>query len=168
MKNVVLNNNLNLTIPEGFTEITAAEAQEMNVGTGPAPMWNIMNSEDHTVVTASWFKGGWIMSHFYNAKDMAKTLLNKCKPNMKVESPYACTYSDIKETSLDGNKAYAYTCSYRALTKDAEMVDMVRETVVVKAQDVFYVFQAVRRDTRNAMAEESILEVYDSVQFAAA
>ena len=128
---------------------------------------NLTNPEDNTVITASRFKGGWIMSHFYNANAVAKKLLNSCKPNMKVESPYACTYSDISETTLDGNKAYTFSCTYRALTKDAEMMDMIRETVVVKVNDVFYVFQSVSRDESNAKNIESIHEVYDSVLFAA-
>ncbi len=138
MKNIELNNIIKLTNPEEYTEITASQ-----------------------------FKGGWVVSHIYNARNMAKTLLNNCKPNMKVESPYACTYSDISETTLDGNKAYTFSCTYRALTKDAEMMDMVRETVVVKINNVFYVFQSVRRDESNAKNIESIHEVYDSVLFAA-
>lgn len=97
-----------------------------------------------------------------------KTLLNNCRPKMKVESPYACTYSDIGETTLDGNKAYTFSCTYRALTKDAEMVDMVRETVVIKVNDVFYVFRSVCRNEMKARGVDSFHEAYNSVQFAAA
>ena len=168
MKNVVLNNDMNLTIPEGFTEITADEVQEMTACKGPAPMWDIINREEHTLITASWIKSGWILSHLYIAKDMAKSLLIRYKSGMKVESPYACTYSDISETTLAGNKAYSYSCTYRALTKEAEMVDMIRETVVVKIKDIFYVFQSVCRDEMKAKGVESFHKVYDSVQFAAA
>ena len=168
MKNAVINEKMNLMIPEGFTEITAAEAQKMNSCKGPAPMWNIYNRDENMLITASWFRSGWIQSHLFDARDMAKSLMNRYKSGMKVESPYACSYSDISETTLDGNKAYKYSCTYRAFTGEGELMDMIRETVVVKIKDVFYVFQTV---CRNAMKDEgvnSFYEVYDSVQFAAA
>ncbi len=168
MKNVVVNNDMNLMIPEGFAEISRADAEAMTVCKGPAPMWNIFNEEEHVLITASWIKAGWIVSHLYNAKDMAKSLLNQYKSGLKVESPYACTYSDISETTLDGNKAYTYSCTYRALTKSGKMMDMIRETVVVKIKDVFYVFQSVCRNELKEAGVESFHMVYDSVQFAAA
>ena len=129
---------------------------------------NLTNPEAHTEITAGWFKGGRIMSHFYNAKDVAKTLLKNSKPNMKVESPYACTYSDISETTLDGNKAYTFSCTYRALTPDAEMVDMIRETIVVKVNNIFYVFRSACSRETKAQDVPSFQEIYDSVQFAMA
>ena len=129
---------------------------------------NLTNPEDNTVISASQFKGGWIVSHFYNAKDVAKNLLNSCRPKMKVESPYACTYSDIHETTLDGNKAYAFSCTYRAYTQNAGMMDMIRETVVVKVKDVFYVLQSVCRNEMKAKEAHSCNEIFDSVQFAMA
>ena len=76
MKNVVLNDMMNLTIPEGFTEITAEEVQKMTLCKGPAPMWNIINRDEHMLITASWFKSGWIVSHLFNAKDMVKSIRN--------------------------------------------------------------------------------------------
>ena len=168
MNTVLLNEEMSLTIPEGFAEITAAEVQEMTACKGQAPMWNIINKEEHMLITASWFKRGWIVSHMYNAKDMAKAIMNRYKSGLKVESPYACTYSDISETTMDGNKAYTYSCTYRAFTKEGELVDMIRETVVVKIKDVFYVFQSVCRDEQKAKGVESFHEIYDSVQFAVA
>ena len=168
MKNVVLNDMMNLMIPEGFTEITAAEVQEMTLCKGPAPMWNIINGDEHMLITASWVKGGWILSHLFNAKDMTKSILNNYKSGMKEKSRYAGTYSDISETTLDGHKAYTYSCTYKAFTKDGELVDMIRETVVVKIKDVFYVFQSVCRDEMKEEGINSFHEVYDSVQFAEA
>ena len=168
MKNVVVNDTLNLAIPEGFTEITPAEVKAMTYGHGPAPKWNIINRDEHMLITANWFKGGWIKSHLISAKDMAKHILNKNKSGLKVESPYACTYSDISETTLDGNQAYTYSCTYRAFSRDGVLVNMIRETVVVKIKDLFYVFQSVCRDEMKGKGVDSFHEVYDSVQFAAA
>jgi hypothetical protein len=71
------------------------------------------------LITASWFRSGWIQSHLFDARDMAKSLMNRYKSGMKVESPYACSYSDISETTLDGNKAYKYyTVPTQAFTMD--------------------------------------------------
>ncbi len=169
MKQVVLNNDMNLTIPEGFSEITAAEVQAMTACNGPAPMWNIMNKDAHILITASWVKTGWIMSHLLNAKDMAKSLRNKYSSKLNVESVYGCHYGDIHETTLDGNKAFAFSCTYRAYSKEeSAIVDMIRETVVTKIGDVFYVFQSVCRDALKENGFHSFHEVYDSVQFAAA
>ena len=169
MKNVVLNNDMNLTIPEGFTEITGAEVQEMSACKGPAPMWNIINKDEHVLITASWVKTGWIVSHMLSAKDMAKSLRNKYRSKLNVESVYGCTYGDIYETTLDGNKAYAYSCTYKAYSKEeGAIVDMIRETVVVKIGSVFYVFQSVCRDSMKDAGITSFHQVYDSVQFAAA
>ena len=168
MKNVVLNEKMNLTIPEGFTEITAEEVKEMTLCKGPAPLWNIINKDEHMLITASWFKSGWIISHLFNAKDMTKSILNKYKSGMKEKSRFGGTYSEITETTLDGNKAYTYSCKYRAMTREGELVDMIRETVVVKIKDVFYIFQSVCRDATKVQGIRSFHEVYDSVQFAAA
>ena len=166
MKNTVLNEKMNLTIPEGFTEITPEEVQAMTLCKGPAPMWNIINRDEHTLITASWFKAGWIMSRLFSAKDMTKSILNNYKSGMKEKSMFGGTYSDITETTLDGNKAYTYSCSYRAFTKDGELLDMIRETVVVKIKDVFYIFQSVCQDATKEQGLSSFHEVYDSVQFA--
>ena len=94
--------------------------------------------------------------------------MNRYKSGMKVESPYACTYSDISETTLDGNKAYTYSCTYKAFTRDGELKDMLLETVVVKIKDVYYVFQSVCHNTMKTQGVNTFHEVYDSVQFAAA
>ena len=168
MMNVVLNENMNLTIPEGFTEITAAEVQEMTSCKGPAPMWNIINRNEHMLITASWFKSGWIMSHLFSAKDMTKSMMNRYKFGMKEKSSFAGTYSGIGETTLDGNKAYTYSCAYKATTPDGEMVDMIRETVVVKIKNEFYVFQSLCREAMKEEGVKTFHEVYDSVRFAAA
>ena len=168
MKNVVLNDMMNLTIPEGFTEISQEEVREMTACNGPAPMWNIINRDEHMLITASWFKRGWIMSHLFSARDVTKSILHSYKSGMKEKTVYGGTYSDISETTMDGNKAYTYSCTYRALTKDGEMVDMIRETVVVKIKNVFFVFQSLCRDTMKTKGVSTFHEVYDSVQFAAA
>jgi hypothetical protein len=168
MKNIVLNNMMNLEVPEGFAEITAEEVQEMTLCKGPAPMWNVINRDEHMLITASWFKPNRIVSFLFNARDMAKAVLNNYKSGLEVESPYAGTYSDICETTVDGNKAYTFSCTYRAFTKDGELMDMIRETVVVKIKDVFYVFQSVCRNEMKDEGIRSFHKVYDSVQFAAA
>ena len=168
MRNKVFNESMNLTIPEGFTDITAAEVQEMMLCKGPAPMWNIINRDEHMLITASWFRSGWIYSHLFGARDLAKSLMNRYKSGMKVESPYACTYSKISETTLDGNKAYTYSCTYKAFTRDGELKDMIRETVVVKIKDVYYVFQSVCQNAKITQGVNTFHDVYDSVQFAAA
>ena len=168
MKNVVLNNDINLTIPEGFVEVSGAEVQEMGVCKGPAPMWSMTNKEEHMLITASWMKFGWLTSRMINAKDMAKAIRNKYNSKLKVKSMFGCTYGDIFETSLDGHKAYAFPCIYRAFTKDGELVDMVHDTMVVKIGDMFYVFQAFYRDALKDRSLSTVHEVYESVQFAAA
>ena len=50
MKNTVLNETMNLTIPEGFTEITQEEVQAMTMCKGPAPMWNITYTDHRQLV----------------------------------------------------------------------------------------------------------------------
>ena len=165
MNTVLLNEEMSLTIPEGFAEITAAEVQEMTACKGQAPMWNIMNRDAHILISASWVKTGWIVSHLLNAKDMVKSIRSRYKA--KEASAFGGTYSDINETTMDGQKAYSYTCSYRGRTKEGEMLDMIRETVVVKIGKVFYVFQSVCRDELKEEGIASFHEVYDSVQFAA-
>ena len=100
---------------------------------------------------------------------MAKSLRNKYSSKLNVESVYGCHYGDIYETTLDGNKAFAFSCTYRAYSKEENaIVDMIRETVVTKIGDVFYVFQSVCRDALKENGFHSFHEVYDSVQFAAA
>ena len=98
---------------------------------------------------------------------MAKSLLNSCRSGLKVESPYACTYSEISETAMNGHKAYTYSCSFRAFS-NGEMTDMIRETVVAKINNVFYVFQSVSRNAEGAKVADFFYAVDDAFQFAAA
>lgn len=125
-----------------------------------------MNKDEHILITASWVKTGWLMSHLLNAKDMVKSIRNGYKS--KEAAAYGGTYSDITETTLDGKKAYSYSASYRAKTMEGEMKEMIRETVVVKIGNVFYIFQSVCRDELKEKGIETFREVYDSVQFAEA
>ena len=166
MKNIVLNGEMNIAIPEGFNEISAAEVQEMTACKGQAPMYNIMNKEDHILITVSWVRTGWILSHLLNAKDMVKSIRNNYKA--QEQARFGGTYSDITETVLGGQKAYKYSCAYRATTRDGETLDMIRETLVVKIGSVFYVFQSVCRDASKEKGFKAFHEVYDSVQFQAA
>ena len=166
MKKMVLNDEMNITIPEGFAELSASEVQEMTACEGQAPMFNIMNREDHILITASWVRTGWLVSHLLSAKDMVKSIRSRYKA--QEAKTFGGVYSDITEISLDGKKAYMYSCTYRATTKEGETVDMLRETVVVKIGSVFYVLQSVCREASKEKGIESFHEVYDSIQFAAA
>lgn len=166
MNQVFLNNEMKLTIPEGFEEISPEEVQAMTACKGQAPMWNIINREDHILISASWVKAGWLVSHLLSAKDMVKSIRNRYR-SMEA-SAFGGTYSDITETTLDGRKAYMYSCAYRTATKEGEMLEMIRETVVVKIGSVFYVFQSVCRDGLKDKGFEAFHKVYDSVQFAVA
>ena len=165
MNKVVLNNEMSVMIPEGFSELSAEEVQKMTACKSRAPMWNIMNKDEHILISASWVRTGWFMSHLLDAKDMVKTIRDKYKSQ---EKAFGATYGDITETTLDGQRAYSYSCSYCGKNEEGVMMDMIRETVVVKIGKVFYVFQSVCRDALKEKGIETFHEVYDSVQFAAA
>lgn len=168
MNKVITIDNMNITIPEGYTEITGEEAEKIIVCNGPAPMWSIYNAEKNVLLTASRIRAGLFTSIFINAKDMANSIRKKYVSGLRIESVYGNTYSDVRETCVDGNKAYTYSCTYRAISKDYEMVDMIRDTFVVKINDVFYLFEAIRNAAEVIPGANTTPVVYDSIQFAAA
>ncbi|MCR4839421.1 MAG: hypothetical protein K5897_10905 [Eubacterium sp.] len=165
MKNVVLNERMNLTIPDGFKDLSRAEVQEMTVCRGQAPMWNILNEEDHVLISASWVKSGWLASKLLNAKDMINSILKRTKATANEHPELGYTFSKVEEITLAGKKAYTYTCTYTSSTKEGEKVDMIGEALVVKVENTFYIFQSCYREALKDQGVKELHEVYDSVRF---
>ncbi len=165
MNNLVLNNNMNVTVPEGFKEISKEEVQAMTACGGQAPMWNILNEEDHVLISASWVKAGWLASHILNSKDMANNIQKRTKATTNNHPELGYSFTRVQETNLGGNKAYAYTCTYTATNKEGEKVNMVGETAVLKFGNTFYVFQSCYREALKDKGVKALQEIYASIRF---
>ena len=72
MEKILLNDEMNITIPEGFRVLTEAEIREMNYENNP-PQFCMRNEEKHIVFAAAFKKTNMLFTAILSAKEVAGT-----------------------------------------------------------------------------------------------
>ena len=149
MEETILNKELALTVPEGFTLMSKEEMAQNATSYGP-PKWAVKDPDRHMILSVAW-KKSLFASLLVSARETAQNVegrLHKMMEQMGYERRQFVT------ADIDGLESHGIRYSY-----DTPSTRMTAQTLVVKKGSTFYYVHCYMRDT---LLDES-LPVLDEV-----
>ena len=140
---MLLNQELNLTVPEGFRELTGEERSKLNFiedGEGCC----LQDAGRHIMISVGWKKIGAFAGLILNTGDVAKRMESSIRNAMK-----SFHFRDEEKVELSPGGKTAEGIHY---VYDAQSVEMTGESCVVKINKTLYYFNFY---TRKALQKEN-------------
>lgn len=149
MNNVQVNNELNLTYPDGFKEM--GEAELIKYFGKPDNRWGAYHADDHIILSVGWKKAG--LSS--NTEGVLFELESRMKRNL-------LNYQQIHafQTKVASKKAHGVRFEYRV--NDARL-NQVCDLIVFKSKKVFYSVWFITRKFNAAESRRAFEEVLNSI-----
>lgn len=151
MNTVKINNEINLTYPDGFKEMGDEELTKY-FGS-PANRWGVYNADEHILLSVGWMKAGFLadpeMALFKMESSMRRSLLNY----QKVTS---------FKTKVASKKPNAYGVRFEYRVNDARMVQ-VCDLIVFKAKNKFYTVHYITRKLNAGASRLAFKDVLESI-----
>ena len=152
MNNVKINNELNLTYPDGFF-VMDEEALTKYFRT-PQDRWGVYNEAEHIILSVSWKKAG-ILSFFHDAESVLIDIEGRMRRRL-------LNYQRVTEYKMNiaKNKAYGVRFEYRV--NDARIVH-VGDLISFKYKNKYYLIHYITRKENAGSARESFKATLDSI-----
>lgn len=144
MEKATLNNELDITFPEGF-HVMDKEEMEKHKYVGEAPGWCITDPERHIVVSVSWKKINGLAARLLNTKDIAKRMETGIRAAM---SQYGYKFEEFISLKPGGKNADGYRYSYTV-----QETGMSGQSLCIKNGSTFYYVHCYYR---TLLKEESL------------
>ena len=136
MEPVVLNNELNLNLPDGFRVLSEEERKAMPVIDEP-PAWCARSEERHLVIVAYWKKIGGLSALLINEKDIIRHVEQAVSKPM---AQYGYHLENWESILIGDRKAQGICYSYQV-----EGIGMTADSFVVKSRRTLYYLHAYSR-----------------------
>lgn len=152
MLNVQINNEVNLTYPDGFNVMNEEELTRY-FGT-PADRWGAYQADDHIILSVKWTKAGF-----------KRTLTDAESFMIEVESGLMrnlVNYQRVTDYKLKIGKKKAYGIRFTYRVKDSVSIH-VSDVVVFKHKKYFYTVYYVTRKKNAASSRPAFQEVLNSI-----
>ena len=140
---MLLNNELEITLPDGFHILTEEELAGMNFSDGK-PDLCISDPERHIIISIAWRKSGFA-AHLLSAKDVIGKMESGIRKSME---PYGYSLETFLTEDMNGTPAEGFRYEY-----EAQGISMIGETFSVRKGKVFYYIHCY---LRKALREESL------------
>ena len=152
MNNVIINNELNLTYPDGFHEMSEEELTKYF--STPADRWGVFNSDEFILLSVKWTKAGFKRT-FTDAESYMIELEAILRRRL-------VNYQRLLEfkTKVGGKKAQGIRFEYRV--KDSVRIH-VGDLITFKYKKYFYSILYLTRKKNAAAARPAFQEVLNSV-----
>ncbi|MBQ6263945.1 MAG: hypothetical protein IJK60_00660 [Clostridia bacterium] len=150
MKTVTINNELKITYPDGFVEKTEKEKSGMNFY-GSIPDLCINDPEKHITVSIAYKKYGALAAALSNRKGVVKSMSKKTAALMKE--------FNFRPNGFITQKAGAFTADGYGYSYDAQGINMLGRSFVVKSGRTFYYIHCYYRKE----LEEESLKIIDGI-----
>ena len=154
MGTALLNNELKLTCPEGFREMSKEELSGYNFYS-EAPGWCVNDADRHIMVSVSWKQVPGLFAKMLKVKDVAKSMEGQMAQAMK-----AFQYKLVEFTARTPGGKEAEGFHYDYTVQDTGMSG---ESLCVKNRNTFYYLHFYYR---TALKEESMAVVDEILQSA--
>ena len=153
MKNARINNEIDLSYPESFADMSAEELTRY-FGS-PDNRWGVYDAEDHIVLSV-----GWTKAKFLQKLTDAESVLIGIEGRLRRRLLNYQRISSYKY-EISKNKANGIRFEYRS--NDSVMVQ-VADLVVFKYKGKFYAVYYITRKTNAASTRPAFQEVLNSVK----
>ena len=152
MNTARINNELNLTYPDGFSEM--GEEELIKYFSTPENRWGVYNAAEHIILSVSWTKAG-----FFSFLADAESVLIGIEGRMRKNLLNYQRVTDYK-MPIAKNKAYGIRFEYRV--NDARLVQ-VGDIITFKVKNKFYVIHYITRKENAGSAREAFKATLDSI-----
>ncbi len=130
MKQILLNDKLSLTYPDGFDTPSLEEIEKLQfLNKGPGEI--LSDPERHLLATAAYRTISGLQAMLLNINDIGK---KDAKLIADAMAKYSCRMGEVQSTTVAGEKAISYSYHYTA-----EDVEMFGESIEMKnGKDIYY------------------------------
>ena len=158
MAREIINKELAVTVPEGFTVLDAAQLKELYRDDNP-DRWGARNEDKHITLAVFYHKSGGLLSTIAGLKDVVKGTETKLKKGLSANG-----YKKIGEISetLGGLPAMGFTYTYAV-----QGIDQLGEVYTIKKDKVVYTVYTYTRPELEEASKPVIREFLDSFAFGA-
>lgn len=152
MNNANINNELQLSYPDGFKEMGEEELKKYF--SSDQNRWGVYEADKHIILSVSWTKAGFL-SFMTDAESMMMSIEARMCRNL-------LNYQRISsfKTKVAGKKAFGIRFEYRV--NDARIVQ-VADLIAFKYKKKFYAFHYITRKATAAADRAAFEEVLKSV-----
>ena len=147
---VVLNQELMISIPEGFHVMSEEELSKLN-HYGQIPNWCVSDPDRHIILSVSWKKSGFA-SLLLNTVEVAKKMEGEIH---RLLSSYGYELKGYITANLGGVSADGFRCSYIA-----QDVPMIGESLSAKKGKVFYYIHGYLREELQEESLRTLEEIF--------
>ena len=152
---MLLNNELEITLPEGFRDMTPEEMAGLNVYK-EAPGVSVKDPDRHIVISAAWKKSG-LAALMLSAKEVAKKMESTLRGAMK---PYGYVLDSFITENIGKETAEGFRYRYTA-----QNIRMVGETLSVKKGRTFYYIHCYLREELREESLQTLEEIFQSARW---
>ena len=145
MKEVLVNDQLILSYPDGFHIMTESERSKLNL-LEDGQWIGLSDPDRHMIVTVGWKHAGFLTANFSTSNDLAKGMEKKIRKPME---PFGYRNEGFTDRVVAGEKACGFRYGYKA-----QSVDMVAESLVLKCDGTVVYFHSYMRE---ALKEASMV-----------
>ncbi len=156
METVLLNDQLSVSIPDGFHVMSREEISQLNFS-GEAPQWCIRDEERHVIFTIAWKKTNALFSMVLSEKDVAKSMEKSLRGSMQSVN---YQLEEFVSSSLDGKSAEGFTYDY--VVDDVGMHGIIYS---VKQKKCFYYIYGYIRQQLRKEGEEAVEQILNSISW---
>lgn len=149
---MLLNNKLEITLPDGFREMTAEEMAGVKLYK-EAPDFCVKDPDRHIVIAAAWKKSG-LAALMLSAKEVAKKSESALQSAMQ---PFGYTLETFLTEKIGGETAEGFRYHYTA--QDTRMVG---ETFSLKKGKTFYYIHCYLREELRDDSLKILEEIFAS------
>ena len=143
METALLNNELTISVPDGFHVMDDEELGKLN-SYGEKPGWCITDPDRHITVSIAWKKGA-VASFLLSSREIAKKMDMSLQ---KMMAPYGYERQMFVQEDLGGRDAFGFLYSY-----DVQEIGMSGESLSAKNGKTFYYVHCYMR---RELLEESL------------
>jgi hypothetical protein len=152
MNTARINNELNLTYPDGFTEMS--EEELARYFSTPQNRWGVYNAAEHIVLSVSWTKAGFL-SFLSDAESVLIGIEGRTRRNL-------LNYQRVSEYKMNISKNKAYGVRFEYRVNDARIVQ-VGDLIAFKVKNKYYIINYITRKENAGAAREALKATLDSI-----
>ncbi|MDO5133853.1 MAG: hypothetical protein Q4D81_12885 [Eubacteriales bacterium] len=155
METSLLNNELMITVPDGFHVMDDEELGRLN-SFGEKPGWSIADPDRHITISIAWKKNA-MASFLLNPREIAKKMEMSLQ---KIMAPYGYELQMFVQENLGGVEAPGFRYAY-----SVQETGMIGESLSMKKGKTFYYVHCY---LRRELLEESIpvlQEIFESCRW---
>lgn len=142
MNQVLVNNELSLSYPDGFHIMDGAELAQAYQNSNPN-RWGIWDKDRHLIVSVFWHRTNRLLVSLADAKSVAKSTERKLRKGLK---SHGYSFHGFYERELCGQRTHGFHYQY-------QVGDVVQsgETIILKHGSLCYtIYCYTRKDTQLA------------------